>query len=162
MLISLISRSLNCTFRSVSIFVALYKRLTSKCSKIKHSFSSSIIFCSTRSLLAFNESSLFNCLLFLLVVLSERTRVSNCAIFEISIPISFWVEKSWSFCFIFGSCWSCLSCSSWCLTSSDFSKSIKLLNELKLNYSSSWSFSNASSSSISRSKCANFWELKLL
>ena len=47
---------------------------------------SSMIFCSDWSWLAFDDLSFFNCLLFLLIVLSEKTRVSNCAIFEIDIP----------------------------------------------------------------------------
>ena len=80
----------------------------------------------------------FNCLLFLLTVHSERPRVSNCAIFEIYIPIWFRVENSWSFCFIFGSCWSCLCSSSWCLSSSDSCKPINWLNEMRLNFSSFW------------------------
>ena len=100
MLISLISRSLNCAFRSVAIFVALKKGLPAKCSKIKHSFSSSMIFFLPDPGWRLMSPVSFSCLLFLLIVLSERPRVSNCAIFEIDIPIWFRVENSWSFCFI--------------------------------------------------------------
>ena len=136
-LILLISRSLNCAFRNVAIFVALKKGLLTKCSK-KHSFSSSMIFFLPDPGWRLMSPVSFSCLLFLLIVLSERPRVSNCAIFEIDIPISFRVENSWSFCFIFGSCWSCLSTSSWCLSPSDSCKSINWLNEMKMNFSSSW------------------------
>ena len=44
MLISLISRSSNYAFRSVTIFVLLKKGQPAKCFKIKHSFSLSMIF----------------------------------------------------------------------------------------------------------------------
>ena len=80
----------------------------------------------------------FKCLLFFLIVLSERPRMSNCAIFEISILFSFRVVNSWSFCLIFEFCWSCLSSSLSSLSSSDSFKPINWLNEMKLNFSSSW------------------------
>ena len=72
MLISQISRSLNCAFRSVAIFVLLKKRLPAKCSKIKHSFSSSMIFIRPNPDWRLMSPIYFNCLLFLLIVLSER------------------------------------------------------------------------------------------
>ena len=97
------SRSLNCVFRSVAIFVLLKKGLPAKCSKIKHSFSSSMIFFFNQIGWRLMSAVSFSCLLLLLIVLSERPRVSNCAIFEIDIPISFRVENNWSFSFIFGS-----------------------------------------------------------
>ena len=85
MLISPISRSSNCAFRSGSIFVAVLKGFPIKCLKTKHSyFVKDLFFCLI--LAGFWRVRYFNCFLFLLIVLSERIRVSNCTIFEINIP----------------------------------------------------------------------------
>ena len=163
MLISLISRSLNCAFRSVAIFVLLKKGLPAKRSKIKHSFSSSMIFFLPDPGWRLMSPVSFSCLLFLLVVLSERPRVSNCAIFEIDIPIWFRVDNSWSFCFILDLAimfvfFILMFVFVWFLQAHQLVE----WNEVELLFFLAWSFSNASSSSFWRSKCANSWEVKLL